>query len=1336
MKKTILVLLVSIFSAKAISQPVVSRSGSGNTVSDFRLQAALNFFAPRYVDTTSANVSKGIDSCGAMIFTYTNNTFYYRGCNPKRWIQFASGVITPDTWQATLNQGSTLTKNNTIEGGGYNFIWNSLDSLILNGDGTLDNRAVLSLDRVLNIYGATGVLANQSFISVPPNQELILTGNSPNGVIQLIPRYTGAHFKFRDIVEDGLLAQDWYNSGATMTASQYIENNSFTLRGMKDSTSIKLRSKAPAAVMADSSRFSEAYGAAVASSNNLTLGYDGNTFNVLGTTQINAIDNYAWQAGSVIRLKFLDAVTIKDNTAGGAGTSPIQLSGNVDYVTSAGDILQLLYDGTEWTEVGRFIAASPGGGNAWLLVGVSGTDSTINFLGTTDKKPLIFRVNNTEAGYIGTLSTTPVLDGIFVSNVALGYGAGPANKIPRGNIAIGTRALSSYSQTSQNLAAGNIAIGTEALRDYLGGGNEANLGIGFRALARTTTGIRNTAISLNAGHNNTTGNFGVFIGGFAGEWQSTGQANHAFGFGALRNNTIGVANTAVGPVALENQTGQIRTITVTNGGSGYTTASVSVTPYDAQPFGFLGQAQQCLATANVSGGAVVSITVTQIGRNYSSAIVTITGDGTGATATAVISSPNYNVAVGGNSGWGNQIGTDNVFVGGYSGYDSGGDQSSTIDNNMTFVGNYSSRDASVPTTTALTNATAIGYKAKVGKSNALVLGGVNGNRVDVGIGIVSPTATMQLSRTLTVNADDTTSGFKLTNPNPATVSLSNRSPSIMFDSYGWRTTGTASTHAYSQEYFNTFSGSSSPSGRHTIEVTLPQTGLTSKYEFVSGADFRINTPTSGTVLPRVSLYDGTTSTLVGQWYNNVGAAGRMGIYNGVLDGFIGLETLSGDGQQIRGFVNSSGMGSLYAVYAGVGTATPSAILEGSSTTRGFLMPRMTGAQMNAIASPATGLMVYCTDSTETPYCYYNGSTWLKVTSGGGSGGSGTVNSGTANRLAYYAGTGTAVSELAAITANRALISDANGLPTHSSVTNTELGYLSGVTSGLQTQIDGTVKTTGTQTVAGVKTFSSNPIFSAMSPQRLLYTTTGGEVTSSSGLTWDGTTLATTGGAFGEYRLNAGATNIRLGTSSGNYTYVQSGNGEALRFYISGTNAGTFNSNSEFIVGTTDNGSYSLQNNGNLYNSGNAVVMGALMPNNDAGTAGYNLTSAGAGSPPTWTASARLANTPTLTNGANVDNSSSLKVLWTRDGTHVTFSGTILINATAAGAAQVQIDIPYASDFASGDDASGTAVADGGSGVFDVGSIGVNVTTNRLVITVNASTLNDTVYKFTGSYEIL
>jgi hypothetical protein len=65
--------------------------------------------------------------------------------------------------------------------------------------------------------------------------------------------------------------------------------------------------------------------------------------------------------------------------------------------------------------------------------------------------------------------------------------------------------------------------------------------------------------------------------------------------------------------------------------------------------------------------------------------------------------------------------------------------------------------------------------------------------------------------------------------------------------------------------------------------------------------------------------------------------------------------------------------------AGIGTITPSAssILEMKSTTQGMLVPRMTLSQRNAIISPATGLMVYQTNSTPGFY-YYSGSAWKGI----------------------------------------------------------------------------------------------------------------------------------------------------------------------------------------------------------------------------------------------------------------------------------------------------------------------------------------------------------------------
>ncbi|MEM7572753.1 MAG: tail fiber domain-containing protein [Bacteroidota bacterium] len=64
---------------------------------------------------------------------------------------------------------------------------------------------------------------------------------------------------------------------------------------------------------------------------------------------------------------------------------------------------------------------------------------------------------------------------------------------------------------------------------------------------------------------------------------------------------------------------------------------------------------------------------------------------------------------------------------------------------------------------------------------------------------------------------------------------------------------------------------------------------------------------------------------------------------------------------------------------GIGTATPnsSAKLEVSSTDAGFLPPRMTSAQRAAITNPATGLLVYQTDTPKGLF-EYDGTQWTLV----------------------------------------------------------------------------------------------------------------------------------------------------------------------------------------------------------------------------------------------------------------------------------------------------------------------------------------------------------------------
>lgn len=105
-------------------------------------------------------------------------------------------------------------------------------------------------------------------------------------------------------------------------------------------------------VVVSSARLLTAKGSDVTAANDLVL-TEGNVFTVTGNTQINAITTARWQAGSIVVLIFSGTPTVKDNTAGSAGTARIFLSGSVDLVAAANTVLTLVYDGTQWQEMSR-----------------------------------------------------------------------------------------------------------------------------------------------------------------------------------------------------------------------------------------------------------------------------------------------------------------------------------------------------------------------------------------------------------------------------------------------------------------------------------------------------------------------------------------------------------------------------------------------------------------------------------------------------------------------------------------------------------------------------------------------------------------------------------------------------------------------------------------------------------------------------------------------------------------------------------------------------------------------------------------------------------------------
>jgi len=65
-----------------------------------------------------------------------------------------------------------------------------------------------------------------------------------------------------------------------------------------------------------------------------------------------------------------------------------------------------------------------------------------------------------------------------------------------------------------------------------------------------------------------------------------------------------------------------------------------------------------------------------------------------------------------------------------------------------------------------------------------------------------------------------------------------------------------------------------------------------------------------------------------------------------------------------------------ALFGQLSSPVASAQVEIRTTTKGFLPPRMTTAQKNAIATPAAGLMVYDTDLNRP--CFYNGTSWITL----------------------------------------------------------------------------------------------------------------------------------------------------------------------------------------------------------------------------------------------------------------------------------------------------------------------------------------------------------------------
>jgi trimeric autotransporter adhesin len=168
----------------------------------------------------------------------------------------------------------------------------------------------------------------------------------------------------------------------------------------------------------------------------------------------------------------------------------------------------------------------------WRTTGNAGTDTAVNFIGTTDNMPLRFKQNN---GWVGQFDRSK-------QNYFIGSGAGQNNTTGSNILAIGDSSLYTNSSGSSN-----VAIGSKAMRNNTTGG--INIAIGKNALRSSTLASQNIAIGEDAMIN-------MNLAGL-----STNTANVAIGYQALEN---------VNPVAIVNS-GNQNTAVGTRSGDAITT---------------------------------------------------------------------------------------------------------------------------------------------------------------------------------------------------------------------------------------------------------------------------------------------------------------------------------------------------------------------------------------------------------------------------------------------------------------------------------------------------------------------------------------------------------------------------------------------------------------------------------------------------------------------------------------------------------------------------------------------------------------------------------------------
>lgn len=369
--------------------------------------------------------------------------------------------------------------------------------------------------------------------------------------------------------------------------------------------------------------------------------------------------------------------------------------------------------------------------NYWGLSGTTALDSTVNWFGTNDSSSLRFKVNGRNAGWVHRSGIHPNGYSVNYTNSGTFFGALAGNTLidriiagletgGRVNTGIGAGALmnaGSQTDTTRLATDQNVAVGIGAMHWPQGTsfvtGTGRNVAVGESTLYWALTPGENTAIGTFAIEN-----------GFRPTYST------AVGSNSLRTGNSVTGATALGAYASHYNGCVISGATITAGGTGYTTATVTFSaPFNTASPG------ACIVTATgtavISGGAIVGITITNPGCGYNNITgtynsilgrneaptITITGDGTGATATPIVTCADYTTTLGHAAAWLTRAPQYGIYIGKDA-------EPSTryFDEFCTAFGRYAGIDGSISNLQKMTNAWAFGTNAKVSANRTMVFG--------------------------------------------------------------------------------------------------------------------------------------------------------------------------------------------------------------------------------------------------------------------------------------------------------------------------------------------------------------------------------------------------------------------------------------------------------------------------------------------------------------------------------------------------------------------------------------------------------------------------------------